>query len=420
MPWKGKTSSETLNAQGGPYRYFNPYKKKEPKYYKNYFKIGYQEYRHLGKTIRKDLYIDVSESFIGIILGMRGSGKTFLERRFLDLAINSGFACFIPFDIKNEIISSREPASTKYSKLLASLEEPRGANIRAFYPSYLGDAPKHNEFFQISFEDMNYSDLMTIFKRSASVAENSAAQAGALMYLFDLIRDGRIVDWETFIEELDIAEEIMPATKRTIKLTAQTLMRNHVVGDDYPLDVVEVLNSGATLVLDLLDYEDMGINLASSYAAILMRKIMAARRQRLITKPMFWLLDEAHEFCSEKKQLSSTEETIGCANKSRSWGISMLIATQNLEELPQRIVNQAQYKFLPQNISFDVLKQTLKSSSMLEWDRDSYNEAISLHRSLKRKSNGEREWLMIDVVSKESTAFFPYGPMSMHQTEHRF
>jgi hypothetical protein len=416
--YKGKYSSKTLKSKSTLSSFFNPYIKPPEKYYKNQLRIGYTETQRLGKTYREDFWLDVSESIIAVLLGKRGSGKTWLLRRLMDMAFYTGFAPVIPCDVKNEFIASMNPANEKQQALFGLNEIARATPVKVFFPRFLGSPPQNNQSFQIGLYDLTYSDLLTLYGLSES--GSSIAQTTTLLHIYNLIKDESIGTMDEFIEELEQMEDATPATKRALKMITQNIIRNEIIGTDFTININAIFEKDQIPVLDLVGYEELGLNTAAAYVAIFLRKIMNARRNKLIKKPLFVLIDEAHEFCNKKKDISSKEEIQKMVNLSRSWGISLILATQNMEDIPPKIMRQARYIFLPQGITWDEGKEIMKSQALLEWDRDAYNELIYLFKSLKRKKNGEREWICIDVNTKEYTTFFPYAPLSLHQSESRW
>lgn len=416
--YKGKFSSKVLKSKSVLGDYFNPYVKPPEKYYKNQLRLGYTEQQKLGKVYREDFWLDVTESIVAIMLGKRGSGKTWLLRRIMDMAYYTGFSPVIPCDVKNEFVASLYPANQKQQELFGLNEVARPTPVKVFFPRFLGDPPSQNQSFQIGLYDLTYSDLLTLFGLSES--GSSIAQTTTLLHIYNLIRDENVGTMNEFVEELEQMEDATPATKRALKMIANNIIRNDIIGTDFTINLNSIFANQEIPVLDLLGYEELGLNTAAAYVAIFLRKVMTARRNKLIKNPLFVLIDEAHEFCNKKKDISSREEIQKMVNLSRTWGISLVLATQNMEDIPPKIMRQARYIFLPQGITWDEGKEIMKSQALLEWDRDAYNEMIYLFKSLKRKKNGEREWLCIDVNTKDYTTFFPYAPLSMHQTESRW
>ena len=413
--WKQAT---VLKSKSSVHDYFNPYVKPKERYYKNRLRLGYEEFTRLGKTEKKDFWLDVSTSGVSIILGKRDSGKTWILRRLMDTAFYTGFAPVVPCDVKNEFVSSLKPADTDQQQFLAAREFARPTPVKIYYPHFLGDCPDKNEPLQISLFDITYSDLLTIFKLTET--GSSIAQTSVLMHLYNLIREEKITNMNEFLEELDDMEDAKPVTKQSIRMIANNVINSEIIGNKFTVNIPRIFEEDQIPVLDLVGYEELGLHTAASYVAIFIRKIMAARKRKLIKKPMFFLIDEAHEFCNAHSNLSSKHEIQKLVNLSRTWGISIVLATQSLEDIPPKIMRQARYIFLPQGVTWDEGKEIMKSRSFLEWDRDSYNELIYLFKHLRRKKNNEREWLCVDANKGEYTRFFPYAPFSLHQRESRW
>lgn len=416
--YKGKDSSRILKSKSALGSYFNPFIRPHEKYYKNYLRMGYIEHHRLGKAYKEDFFLDVSESVISVMLGKRGSGKSWILRRMMDVCYYTGFAPVIPCDVKNEFVASLQPANERQQRMFGLNEFARASPVKIFYPKFLNNLPDENEFFQVSLGDLTYSDLLTLF--NIDEIGSSMAQTTTLLHVYNLIKEGKITTMEELIEEIENMEDITAATKRALKLMAQNLIKNDIIGNEYNVNLIDVFKQGNIPVLDIIGYEELGLNIASAYVAIFLRKTMHARRNNIIKKPLFVLIDEAHEFCNRTKNISSRDEIQKLVNLSRSWGISVVLSTQNMYDIPDKIIRQARYIFLPQGITLDEGKEIMKSQAMLEWDRDAYNEIIYLFRNLRRKKNGEREWICIDTYSKEYTAFFPYAPLSLHKTEERW
>lgn len=413
----GRKALKYFGKSGSVYKFFYPDDKPEEKYYQNKLRIGYQEGSYLGKKVKEDFWLNVGESYGFVILGMRGSGKSYLNHRICDTAYNTGFACVFLTDIKNEVSYYQKSASAKYVNFLAKNEEARPTPVACFYPTYLGKPPRGNDSFQISLQDLDYTDLITIYGLENS---GSISQLSALNEIHDKIKLGEIINVDDVLLAIEENEDISMQTKKSLRAITKSLDRNRILGDDFEINLEEIFSKNQIPVLDLLGYERMGINISSAFVAIFLRKIIEARRDSLIKKPMMIFVDEAHEFANIKKDLTSKEEILKTLRVSRSWGISMGFMSQSLSSIPQEIVDNCRYVFVPQNYGPQKGREILKQTVGVELGYDEYNEIIYLFKNLKKKRNGEREWLLIDRDKKSYKAFFPYAPLSLHKSEIRW
>ena len=142
------------------------------------------------------------------------------------------------------------------------------------------------------------------------------------------------------------------------------------------------------------------------FTRLLTDQIRSLRVQKKI-QPVWFFMDEAARF------VKKSEMGKGMVNKSvdldRRYDISWYVVTQNIQDLPQPLIDATKYFCLPSSIRVDSLQKILSSLGMLKIDAQQKERLARL----KRKSK-EFDWFIIDTHAMKVTIVQPLAPLSYH------
>lgn len=362
-------------------------------------------------------FIDVSQSITELILGPRGSGKTWLLRGQLSRLAKAGYHCAHVSDIKNEMVSNNKPAYNKYAHLLhkARHEVPEAIQTAVLLPKFLEkthmDFPKGNQKFQLSFRDITERDLITIFgfegdRDKTEVMKKIYAEMVAL----------NITTFEDMTDFVFDLRELNAPAKKSLILAIENLERAQVFGDEYHKDLIDILQDKQVLALNLKGYDEFAHGYSQSYVGCVVNKLRRERRNKTLTQPLYLFVDEAHSFCPNKGNPPSKKEFIDVINVDRLHGVSLIMASQYPEQLPKDdILKQITHFFLPYNIDPDTKKFVLDLVGARRKE-DQYSDKWKKFWGVLKK----HEWCYINREDRIPIRVKPAAPLCRHAEESAF
>jgi len=401
--------------------------KRSPSYSKDRLFVGWQkpmewveweehrgEWESAGKW--QPFYINISQSITELILGPRGSGKTWLLRGQLSRLAKAKYHCAHVSDIKNEMISNNKPALKKYAYLLhkARHEVPEAIPTVALLPKFLErayiDYPKGNQKFQLSFRDITEKDLITIFG-----CEKDRDKIEIMKKLYAEITSLNITTFEEMSDYIMDLRELNAQAKKKLILAIDNLEREQVFGDEYSKDIVEILKKGEVLSLNLKGYDEFAHAYSQSYVSCIVNRLRRARRAKELPRPLYLFADEAHAFCPNKGDPASKKELIDVINVDRLHGVSLILATQYPEQLPRDdVLKQITHFFLPYNIDPDTRKFVLDLAGVRRRE-DQYTDKWKKFWAKLKK----HEWCYINRETKKPAKIKPASPLCRHAEEEK-
>ena len=148
------------------------------------------------------------------------------------------------------------------------------------------------------------------------------------------------------------------------------------------------------------------------------KKIINAMRNGEIKGKMLLKYDESPKFYPKNQNISSKLTIDWGIDVTRTWGVSFMLAAQDLRDLPDKAFSQAKYVFLPYNIQFDLFKEILKKLGMIgRYDDSTLERYRRMKNEAKLYKDGARDWLLVDMDKERITRFIPARPLSNHMTE---
>ena len=370
----------------------------------------------------EQIYLDVSQSEIILVVGMRGAGKTRLLRMFAEELHLSNNKVTFHSDIKNENSSSinEMPINNENDlKYYRKGEIQQGMPMKIYQPMFLiekgKDVDENCEPFQIGFKDLTLDDWLTIF---GVVEEKDIAKAEIIKTIFKHIEDGNITDIESlkiFIEETDL---IHKASKKVYLMTIDNLINYDVIGEEYPIDVIDDVIKKNIIVLNLKGYKKFAKSrFHHLYIAYINRVLTAAAMENKFGTKIFYFIDEASKICPKSGNNTAIPSILYSIDESRSWGISLILASQELNDLPEKIFRQTRYVFIPHSMLFEDFSKILKRIGMGGWHPSMMEKWRKMLNSCKVFKDGQRDWILVDKKTSKILKFVPKAPVSEHMEQ---
>lgn len=393
------------------------------KYSKNAIRVGTifgEDETLYDKSDYKVFSLDVATSDITLLIGLRGSGKTFAMRSLASRAFKSGFAV-VYFDIKGEMASNVFPVQESILKKsrLAKDEHPEAIPTTMCIPYFLRKTYHGKEpeaiFFQFSLNDVSEDDLLYVLKPANDNYKN------AILLAHNLIRKKKIKT----IEQLRafLLEKVNPQTARSVSLSIDTLVEHKIFGDDYPLDILHVLNT-SILAFDIKNYEDFDKTggFVHLYASMLLYKIMAMRSEgnETLKKMVDVYIDEFYTFCPADSNTYSKTAIIYMIDKYRKRGVGGKFCAQNIKQVPDKeVLDSVRNIFIPSTIKGgkdSALEQILRKFNHWGYAWDERRKWHDILANMKRYT-----WMYIDAFNHHSPVKLMrfYAPLCAHEEETR-
>lgn len=388
--------------------------KKNPRFFQDRFL--------LGKGPKGEIWLPANEAFHSLITGATRCGKSWLSERILSTCYKGENKVCVLTDIKNEFHVMKRPIQAKFAHNLAKDETPTGFPIRVYRPQFLikndGFTPKDNIPAQISFQDCTYSDLVMFLR-----LEKNENLRGLLDLVFDQIKDGEITDYREF-EDAVMELKVPASMKRTFISRMESLKIFEVLGNDHPFSFIKDINAGYIPILNMSGFEEMGRDFSSfpqAYIAVVLRSLIAAKRRKLFEGKLFVFVDELPRFCPEKGEPTSKKEILEVLDVGAGLGLCLIMSTQDVVDIPQQVLNQSRFTFIPGNASRPLIEGVMKNKGIWQSMRPTFINEMS--NSFKRMRLFE--WGMVDDRRIQEvheydplesvTIFRSYSPLCMHK-----
>jgi hypothetical protein len=376
----------------------------------------------IGRSEEGEVWLPANEAFRALILGATRSGKSFLSERILTVAFKGGNKVCILADVKNEFFTLAKPLQGKFVRGLAKDEEPLGMPIKIYRPQFLIKNDGHNLPknipAQISFQDCSFSDLVTLLG-----IEKSEMLRGVVGMIYDEIRSGKITNFEEFGDAVMDLEKVSSIHKRSLLAKLIPLKKFEVIGNNHPFSFVDDIMEGYIPILNMSGFEDLGRDFSSfpqAYVAVVLRQLLRAKRKEIIDKRLYIFLDELPRFCPKYSDPTSKVEIMEAVDLVGGKGINFIFAAQDTSNLPDSILNQSRFTFLPYNSSRPLIEAVMRNKGIWRWSPTFANEIMNQFKKLRKfywvliDSNTVRE--VDELYPLESTIKFrSYSPLAMHK-----
>ncbi len=381
--------------------------------------IKYTKQLSIGRDKKgKVFYLDCREAFRAIMLGPTRSGKTWLLRVIVDRwKTGIGDAIYLT-DVKNEFYSSRQPLQKQFHHLLLDGEQPVATKVITLRPSFFEQSdtdgcPKYNQYYSINIGLMTKADFLTLM--NADSATTTQQNIFELVYdeLFNEYQKTGIFSFDQIDTIIDGIQEINSKQKTDMKFKFRPIKSSGFYKKEYERDIVELMNQGFIPAINMRGFDKFGkgsFDYPSVFVKIVSFIVVNARRSRKI-KELLAILDESPRFVPIDKNPSSKQFIMESVDVDTAERVNYLFGAQSIEKVPEAIIKQSRYIFLPANIDLGTLRSVLMSTGLCRNVQSSINDAIYLRQQMSAKRH---EWLCIDKLLATKTIFTPLAPLSWH------
>jgi len=395
-----------------------------PYYTKKSLLIGYKINKYTGAEkkvwlplMRHDSISNRYEIMPSImtICGARGAGKTILLKRILEAFYYSGYhVCHIS-DIKNEMVDSIYP-NERLAHLLPEEDKPRGLPIKSYKPYFFHtmngeELPEDNEWISIPFSSLNEETFFSTFN-----FKNSDHRKDIIYKYFPGCES--IIDFKKRL----ISSDENARVKNSIIKHVDVMIHHKFFSEEYERSFVEDMKKGLIPVLNLQGYETINPIYYQLYLKIILQQIKEAKINGELKKPVVIFIDEASKMIPKKGESKGKSEIMWQIDVTRRYGMFYVLASQEPEDMPEKIIVQSKYVFIPYNYDSEKLKPALKRKGFYNsrpegvygynWWFDKKKEMAYLNRKFGK---GRRVWMLLDTDENRFTIFFAYPCMCGHE-----
>ncbi len=398
-------------------------KKKEQKYSTSRLFIGWEKKYEwieastdsLWYPIENDrpFYVDIGTSNVFLVLGDRGSGKTFLIRGMASRLWKTGYLIMHLSDIKNEMRTNYKPIQSVFRDKLLRDEKAEGIPTKIYTPYFLSDFNKKKycnmEYIQMDFLDMSETDMITVFEADSDSKKDLAIE------LYQKLKDNEIETYEEIRQYIRgiSRDEVHGGSKKSFYRKLKDMERKGIFSTKYRQDLVEEVKKNFVSI-NFIGYREME-KYPHVYMSMIIEKIRKAKLNDKLDKPIFFFIDEAHAFLPKRKDVASKEKIEEVINVDRYLGESVVISTQYPDQLPvKRVLRQVKYYFVPWNIDFQVYNDILKSAGMKQASDKWTDKWVKLKAKAKKY-----DWIVIDKSERKASVVKIAAPLCNHLEESR-
>jgi len=420
-----KRSESPLEEQRGSFILNQLFPKvKSMRFDKNFITLGF---RHFPKEREYDpsrnLYcLDVRRVFRALLLGNSGAGKTINIHRMADIFYHSGYGCAFLTDIKDEMKYASQPQN-KLKNILGEDDIPTALPVKVYRPVFLMKLlserlPRDNIPIKISYKDLNLSELLIALGFDKDDKRN---QRDIISYYWNKVES---------LEGLKnkISEELKQASTRdSIIRSIDPLIDCEAFSENSEGDFVQDINNNFVPVLNVQGYDRVGTGTATLpqiYVSVIQRKIVEALEnqkekrgpiEKRIKKRVVLFIDEAPKFLEPNTW--SFKELMKGVDVYRYLGLYMIFAAQTKDRIPEALVQQSSYLFLPYNIDTHTALDLLKMKQFYDFHPAFIRDVAAKLRKLRIHPSGLRQWVCIDTNRKSTDIFWAYPSISAHFEE---
>lgn len=342
------------------------------------------------------------------VLGPIGEGKTVFLRGFSNRGFKAGIRGIHLADVKGEMQSNNYKGGVqKKMQNLRQLENPTQIPTKMLMPlfirEYSDESPGHfNQFFQFKFEDLTQSDFMTMMPTGTDERQAVTEE------LYDKMVEGVIEDFDEALDWLE-DKDMNYSNRNTLQTALENISRKGVIGNDYDLDIPELLSENNAFVsINMVGHSDISNGFPAMYVGKNVRDLARSKERSTgkvpRSKPLDLYLDEAHEFLEEGNVAEKWIRKL--VKKRRNLLFRVIWATHRLRDfdgyngsndpgdLPE-IVFQTKHFVLAPAFGADSARPLLKRCGV--WrsrDYDKWREVFQLMKELRER--GIYAWLYLN------------------------
>lgn len=377
--------------------------------------LGYHKDRLLigiEKETGRLFYLDVSEAFRAFVVGMVRTGKSFLLRAMSDRLYRMGHCIVYLTDVKDEMKSSNYPLQKKFHHLLAEGEKPAQTPILTFRPTFFksltrfNELPEDNEWYSPKISEMEKPDFMTLF-HADKLTQNQKIH---LEEVYDELKKVECEDLEMIEEIIDKFDKINEKEKAAFLYKFKPMIKSDFFITEYHVDLVHMISNRLCIAFNMENFDSFGRSnsLPQAFVSMTLRELIKARKAGLIPKIMF-MIDEAKRFVPSDAHPSTRLEVEESVDIDGRYDVSYVIAAQGFADIPDKVIKQCRYMFIPYNANLDVFKEAFKTAGLMKNIQTLNNQVVRIKQNMQR-----HEWLVIDRNSQGFSIIRPVAPLSHH------
>ena len=364
-------------------------------------------------------YIDLKEAIRVLFVASAGSGKSWLMRAMIDRLHQIGQACIFLTDIKGELVSSRKPLQAKFRHLLLKGEKPRRLPVAELRPTFFRqiskDLPVNNLWYSIDMKRMTQREFMTFMNTSRMTATQRTLLEIIYQEMSKKFKKEEDNEFSLdFIEEIiDNIDEIDTKSAKALKLKFRPLRESNWYIRKYERSIIEGIQKGLVPSINLTDFESFGtdnFNFPTVTESIVLREVIKGRRDKEIP-PLWIFIDEATRFCGNDKNNSFKDEVLEAVDVERRFSTSVVMAFQAMSDIPEKVLYQSRYVFVPGTENLDTIKKILVNTGIAR----NVQSAPGLASRIKKQTRGHRyAWIVFDRFEQTMRVINPLAPLSHH------
>jgi hypothetical protein len=375
------------------------------------------------------VYLEMEDAIRALVIGMAGAGKTFLLRGMIDRLkqcpvewvdkekkkrMDIGYSICYLSDIKDELKSSKDPVQPKFRNKLLAGETPIGLKVIScrptFFREFMSELPSDNLWMSINIAELQKRDFMTLLKGE----QMTEAQQTMLEVLYDNLKkkpEFKLTDIPEMIDQL--SGDFKPSQLQALKNKFKPILNNQFGDPRYVRDVKKALLKDYVLSINFEGqdfYSNAGVNYPPVFLGIVLRNIIYLRRQAEI-KPLFLFLDEAARFVPESWNPSCKHDILESIDIDRRYFCSWIVATQSLHDMPEKLIMQSRYMFIPYNADTTIIKEAISAMGLA---LRGFVQNIPSQAQKIRQSMRKHQWVLMDRVKMRYDIITVLAPLSNH------
>lgn len=362
-------------------------------------------------------FVDISTPYRAFYFGRTRTGKTLAIRSFTDRLRMAGLKTMAVPDLKDEFHSSKRSGQEKFSDIRREGEDPTGFNMQRFRPTFfrvvenvknVGDGEK---WYSPDLNEMTRADLKMLVKAN----EFPRKQSILFRELLDVLdNDNVVVTSVSDLRQLIFSEldEDSESQLEDLWYKLKPLEMNNVFEYDKRRNFPAVLNAGMHPILDMEGYEAVAggkLGLAPTHVTFVIREVVNALRASDLDRVTV-VIDEAARFMGRNVDMVSKDFFKHSFDVDTAAGISYIGATQFIKDVPEAMLEQCRYLWVPYNASTSMMQTAMDIGGVVS---NVYKAKQEANQKLQELS--QYEWCLIDTDLNRTRLIQPAGPLSWHQ-----
>lgn len=407
---------ETLKEFGTPYMKENLFKPKvvkpEVHYGKNFLQVG----KKLDGSI---YYLDLTEACRILFLGATRSGKTFFLRSIGDRLYQTGRDLIYLTDVKNEFWTSKDPVQEKFRAGLLPGEKPIGLPIVVLRPTFFKAIspalPKSNFWYSIDMKELTKADFLTMMNTEGLTPTQQIAMDLIYEELKKKMDTGVRFSVPLVDEIIDSIDEISGMQKNSLKFKFRPLTDSKFIENEYERSMLAMFKHPKRIVpaINMENFDSFGKGAFQFPEVVLnvaLRESIFARRKGLIN-PLWIIMDESSRFIGNRKVGSLKQSVLESVDLDTRYNVNYIFATQVIEDIPENILKQCKYLFIPATADVGTIRTILISTAMVKYQQRATNTAMKLKQRMKKV---KYSWIILNRMDGSMELVSPLPPLSYH------